>query len=126
MLRKRPFSSRHGPLRPEDAVLVLDVVGLVERPEADELLERLPAEPFVHVAQHFHLVREERVGLRPGAHVDHRADEIRPRDGDLLADAGAEPDQPDEMHVLPAEMIEQAGDIAGMCSSVGATGHVVA
>ena len=100
--------------RAEQLVAILDVVLGRERHQRDGLLEREESGVAVHPAEHLELVAQEVVDLAPGAGVQHRAREVGPADRDLLADAGAHADQADQVHVLQAEVIEQADRVGGM------------
>ncbi len=66
------------------------------------------------ITQHLELVRHEGIGFGPGVHIDQAADEIRPVDGQFLADTGAHSNHSDNVNIAAAEMIQQAGNILGI------------
>ncbi len=91
--------------------MVLEVERLVERPQANEFLERFPSHDAVRVAQVLELVGEKRVDPCPRVHVDEAAHEVGTAKGEFLPDARAHAHEPDDVHAAPAEMVQELGDV---------------
>jgi hypothetical protein len=79
----------------------------------------------VDPAEHLELIAQEIVDLAPRAHVQHAAREVRTTDRDLLADAGTHADEPDEVDVAQAEVIEQPDRVRGVQRHRRRLGHIV-
>ncbi len=92
------------------AVLVVELAGKAEG--SHEALEHLEPHGLVHVAEEFELVAQRLINEGPRAGHEERSNEFGPGNRQLLADAGAHTDQPDNMNSFPFEVVEKRGSIS--------------